>query len=173
MFYFLLDELHQKNPLFAVDVLSKLRRLEPRAVAVFVGTGSLVEAVQNRAVELGVEPWIRQLGWRHDMAEVMSCADLFILPRPEQPMEGFGLAVVEAQLAGLPLLLSRGIPNDPILPTASYRRLPLAVGAGAWAKAGIELLRSPANTSAAALAALEKSPMQMDRALERLLMLHE
>jgi len=88
-------------------------------------------------------------------------------------MEGFGLAVIEAQLAGLRMLLSKGIPDDSLLPTASYRRLPLAAGAREWAKAGIELLRSPANTSAAALAALEKSPMQMDRALDHLLMLHE
>ena len=162
----------EKNPVFAVDVLCELRRFEPRAVAVFAGSGSLVEAVRERARELSIEPWIRLLGWRSDLAEVMSSSDLFILPRPERPMEGFGLAVVEAQLAGLRMLLSSGIPDDPLLPTASYRRLPLAAGAGEWAKMGMELLASPASTSASALAALEKSPMQMDRALDELLKLH-
>ena len=103
----------------------------------------------------------------------MSSADLFILPRPERPMEGFGLAVVEAQLAGLRMLLSEGIPNDPLLPTASYRRLPLAAGADEWAKAGMELMASPAKSRAAVLAALERSPMQMDHALGELLKLHE
>ena len=163
----------EKNPLFAVDVLSELRRLDSRFVALFAGAGSLTEAVHVRAQKLGVEPWIRLIGWRNDLAYVMGCADLFILPRPEQPMEGFGLAVVEAQLAGLRLLLSRGIPNDPILPTASYRRLPLAVGAGAWARAGVELLTTPTQSHAAVLAAFEKSAMQMDRALEELVLLHE
>jgi glycosyltransferase involved in cell wall biosynthesis len=163
----------EKNPIFVVDVLSELRRFEPRAVAVFAGTGSLVEAVRERAGQLGVAPWIRLLGWRNDLAEVMSSSDLFILPRPERPKEGFGLAVVEAQLAGLRMLLSQGIPDDSLLPTASYRRLPLAAGARAWAKAGMELLTSPTSTSAAALAALQKSPMQMDRALDELLTLHE
>jgi len=162
----------EKNPVFTVDVLFELRRFEPRAVAVFAGTGSLMEAVRERARELGVESWIRLLGWRNDLAEVMSCADLFILPRPERPLEGFGLAVVEAQLAGLRMLLSQGIPDDPLLPTASCRRLPLAAGAGEWAKAGVELLTSPAKSRAAALAAFEKSPMQMDRALEELIRLH-
>ena len=66
----------------------------------------------------------------------------------------------------------QGIPDDPILPTASYRRLALAVGAVEWAKAGFELLTSPADPRAAALAALEESPMQMDRALDELLKLH-
>jgi glycosyltransferase involved in cell wall biosynthesis len=163
----------EKNPIFAIDVLAELRRLDPRAVAVFAGAGSLVDAVRAHARELGVEPWIRLIGWRDDLAEVMSASDLFILPRPERPMEGFGLAVVEAQLAGLRLLLSQGIPDDPLLPTASYRRLPLAAGAVEWAKAGVELLTSSANTCAAVLAALEKSPMQMDRALDELLKLHE
>ena len=163
----------EKNPVFAVDVLFELRRVEPRAVAVFAGTGSLMEAVRERARELGVEPWIRLLGWRNDLAKVMCSSDLFILPRPERPMEGFGLAVVEAQLAGLRMLLSQGIPDDPLLPTASYRRLPLAAGAREWAKAGVDLLTSPSTSRAAALAALEKSQMQMDRALDELLKLHE
>jgi len=163
----------EKNPIFAVDVLFELRRVEPRAVAIFAGSGSLMEAVRERARELGVDPWVRLLGWRNDLPEVMSSADLFILPRPERPMEGFGLAVVEAQLAGLRMLLSEGIPNDPLLPTASYRRLPLAAGADEWAKAGMELMASPAKSRAAVLAALGRSPMQMDHALGELLKLHE
>jgi hypothetical protein len=39
-------------------------------------------------------------------------------------------------------------------------------------ESGVELLTSPASPRAAALAALEKSPMQMDRALEELIRLH-
>jgi len=162
----------EKNPLFVIDLLSELRRLDPRFVAIFAGDGSLVGAVRERAREPELQPWIRLLGWRNDLAHVMACADLFILPRPEQPMEGFGLAVVEAQLAGLHMLLSQGIPNDPLLPTASYRRLPLAAGADAWANAGIELLATPAKSRAEVLAAFEKSPMQMDRGLEELVRLH-
>ena len=52
----------EKNPIFAVDVLFELRRVEPRAVAIFAGSGSLMEAVRERARELGVDPWVRLLG---------------------------------------------------------------------------------------------------------------
>jgi hypothetical protein len=76
---------------------------------------------------------VRLLGWRKDLPEIMGCSDWFILPYPEQPMEGFGLSVAEAQLAGLQMLLSRGIPDDPLLPSASFRRLPLSAGPKAWA----------------------------------------
>ena len=162
----------EKNPVFAVDVLADLRRVERRAVAVFAGTGSQEPNVVARARELGVENSARMLGWRNDLPEIMSCSDWFILPHPEHPMEGFGLAVVEAQLAGLRMLLSCGVPDDPLLPAACFRHLRLSRGAEAWAIAAVELLESPAPSRAAALAALRGSPMNMDHALDGLLALH-
>ena len=45
----------EKNPVFAVDVLANLRRIEARAVAVFAGAGSEEMDVLARARELGVE----------------------------------------------------------------------------------------------------------------------
>lgn len=163
----------EKNPVFVVDVLARLRSAEPRAFAVFAGVGSLEENILSRSRELGLQDAIRLLGWRHDMPDIMSCSDLFMLPHPEQPMEGFGLAVVEAQLAGLPLLLSRGIPDDPLLPSASFRRLALVDGAERWASAALKLLRGPQPSCDDALAAHRRSPMDMDRALNELLALHE
>ena len=163
----------EKNPLFAVDVLAALRRISPKAVLVFAGAGSLEDRVRQRANALGVADAVRLLGWRNDLPAVMSASDWFILPRPEHPIEGFGLAVVEAQLAGLRMLLSRGIPDDPLLPTASFRRLPLADGAERWAAAALDLMEAPAPDQAAALGALAHSPMDMDTALAALMGLHE
>ena len=162
----------EKNPVFAVEVLAALVRLEPRAVAVFAGAGSLQQAVEARAAELGVSERLHMIGWRGDLSEVMSASDWFILPRPEAPMEGFGLAVVEAQLAGLRLLLSLGVADDPLLPTASVRRLPLAAGPEAWARAAADLMAGPAPSRTEAMAALAVSPMNMDRALDGLLALY-
>ena len=162
----------EKNPAFVVEVLAKLRGLEPRAVGVFAGSGSQEQHVLKRAQELGVEDSVRLLGWRNDLPGIMSCSDCFILPHPECPVEGFGLAVVEAQLAGLRMLLSRGIPDDPLLPTACLRRLALADGPMQWAKAAMELLHEPAPSRDAAIAALKGSQMDMDRALEGLVQLH-
>lgn len=163
----------EKNPVFAVDVLAEMRRLDPAIVGVFVGAGSLEEGVRLRCAELGVENSVRFLGWREDVPEIMCASDWFILPHPEDPVEGFGLAVVEAQLAGLRMLLSRGILDDPLLPTASFRRLALAEAPQVWANAAMELLEQPAPSRAAALAALRQSPFDMDTALKDLLSLHK
>jgi glycosyltransferase involved in cell wall biosynthesis len=162
----------EKNPVFAVDVIAALRRSVPKAALVYAGTGSLEEAVRARARSLNVTDAVRLIGWRGDLPAVMAACDLFVLPRPERPMEGFGLAVVEAQLAGLNLLLSRGIPDDALLPTAVFRRLALADGAESWARSAAELLAAPRPSKANALAALAASPMDMDRALADLQRLH-
>ena len=138
----------EKNPVFVVDVLANLRCIEPRAVAVFAGAGSQEHDILDRARELGVANSVRLLGWRNDMPEVMSCSDWFILPHPEHPVEGFGLAIVEAQLAGLRMLLSRGIPDDPLFrqPVFADSHSPTAPDVGesrdgtSWRSAPRELL---------------------------------
>ena len=162
----------EKNPVYAVDVFARLAAREPRAALVFAGAGSLEDAVIARARQLGVADRLHMLGWRTDLPEIMCASDWFILPRPEAPIEGFGLAVVEAQLAGLRLLLSRGIADDPLLPTAAVRRLSLDDDAERWADAAMELLELPAPSREAAAAALSASPMDMDFALADLQALH-
>jgi glycosyltransferase involved in cell wall biosynthesis len=162
----------EKNPVFAVDVLAALRRRMPQAAAVFAGAGSLEHAVRARAAELGQGEAIRMLGWRSDIAQVMGACDWFILPHPHEPLEGFGMAVVEAQLAGLRLLLSLGVSDAPILPGAAWRKLSLADGPEPWAAAAAELWSQPAPARADALAALRASPMDMDYALDDLLGLY-
>lgn len=163
----------EKNPVFAVDVLAEMRRLDPATVGVFAGAGSLEEGARRRCAELGIENAVRFLGWRNDVPEIMCCSDWFILPHPEDPVEGFGLAIVEAQLAGLRMLLSRGILDDPLLPAASFWRLALADGPQVWAKAAMELLEQPTPSRTAALAALRESPFDMDTALNDLVSLHK
>ena len=162
----------EKNPVFAVDVLAALRRRMPGAVAVFAGAGDLEAAVRLRAEQLGLAGAVRLIGWRDDVAEVMGACDWFILPHPHEPMEGFGVAVVEAQLAGLRLLLSLGVSDAPILPGAAWRRLSLADGAQAWADAAAMLWNAPPPSREAALAAFRASPMDLDHALADLSALH-
>ncbi len=162
----------EKNPVFAVDVIAAMRRSDPRVVGLFAGSGSLEGDVRARATMLGIEPWIRCLGWRNDIAQLMAGSDWFILPHPEHPLEGFGMAVVEAQLAGLRLLLSLGVADDPLLPTASVRRLSLKQSAKEWAAAALQLWSAPAPSRQAALCAFERSPMVMDHAFRDLVRLH-
>ena len=75
-------------------------------------------------------------------------------------MEGLGIAVVEAQLAGLRLLLSRGIAEDPLLPGSVWSRIGLDEGADCWAEEALALgERVPPGPAAAGV--LVESPFDM------------
>jgi glycosyltransferase EpsF len=162
----------EKNPIFAVDVIAEMRRIDSSVVGVFAGSGSLEDDVRAKAIALGVDPWIKCLGWRNDIPEMMASCDWFILPHPEHPLEGFGIAVVEAQLAGLRLLLSLGVADDPLLPTAAVRRLSLKQSPKEWATAALDLWSTPVPSPEATLCAFQRSPMAMDYAFRDLVRLH-
>src|SRR5438552_3800830 len=162
----------EKNPLFAVEVLAELKRLRPDVAGVFVGRGSAEKAVADRAEQLGLREAFRSLGWRNNVPEIMCCCDWFILPRPERTTEGLGVAVIEAQLAGLRLLLSLSVADDPLLPTACVKRLTLADGPAAWGHAALKLLDSSPSREDA-IRALQNSPFDMNFAFRQLAQLHE
>ena len=162
----------EKNPLFALEVLAAMRRRDSCVVGVFVGSGSLENALRERAAELVLEHSVRFLGWRADVVAIMTACDWFILPRPEYPMEGFGIAVVEAQLAGLRLLLSKGIADDPLLPGSCVRRLSLAESASDWARAAISQLAEAPPSRYESANALANSPMDMDLSFANLIRLY-
>ena len=166
-----------KNPLFVVDILADIASVESSVYALFVGTGPLEEEVLRRAESRGVAERVRVLGWRDDTVSLMQASDVFVFPRTENGsedvgMEGLGLVVVEAQAAGLPSLLSRGIPKDAIVLSDLCETLPLSAGSKAWGDVVRRILAKPRPDRASALAAIESSVFSLDAGLRGLTTLH-
>jgi glycosyltransferase involved in cell wall biosynthesis len=166
-----------KNPLFLVDVLNEIAEEEPNTYAVFAGTGPLEERVRDRARWRGVDDRVRVLGWRDDSIALMRGADLFVFPRVEDVSggvgrEGLGLVVIEAQAAGLPSLLSRGIPDDAIVSTELCKVLPLSDGPKEWGARVRGMLAAPRPDRALALAAIESSDFALEAGFRNLVVLH-
>jgi glycosyltransferase involved in cell wall biosynthesis len=162
-----------KNPLFVVDILADIASAESSVYALFVGTGPLEEEVLRRAESRGVAERVRVLGWRDDIVSLMQASDVFVFPRAENGsedvgMEGLGLVVVEAQAAGLPSLLSRGIPEDAIVLSDLCESLSLSAGSKAWGNAVRRILAKPRPDRASALAAIESSVFSLDAGLRGL-----
>lgn len=162
----------EKNPVWALEVLLELRKLEPHAVCVFVGQGNEAHGLELRALQLGLEGVTRFLGWRDDLPEIMCCCDWFIHAGPESPMEGFGLVALEAQLAGLRLLLSKGVPVDALLPGSCTSRLSVNQSAAIWAREAQYLLKQIPPTRKQAAEALAHTPMEQTKAFNELLGLY-
>ncbi len=87
-----------------IRALNECRERGVRFNCSFVGAAANREslnALKQLAAELRLEEKIKFLGNRHDIPELLSQADLFIL---SSRYEGFGLVIIEAMAAGLPVI---------------------------------------------------------------------
>jgi glycosyltransferase involved in cell wall biosynthesis len=77
---------------------------------VFVGKGDLKAFLKHRARQLGLQPNVAFLGWRDDVQQILPLLDVLVLPSLN---EGMGRVLVEAMIAGRPVVASRtgGIPD--------------------------------------------------------------
>ena len=126
-----LDE--YKNPVFALDVLIKMVEEGNREVCLMVaGVGGLEQHLRELAARHGVAERVRILGWIDDPARLLLASDLLLMPSQEWCGEGLGLAAVEAQGCGLPVLCSTSIPADAEIIPSLFKRLSVRFGAAQW-----------------------------------------
>ena len=125
----------QKNQLFLLDVLKALLPLRPDGCLLLIGEGEQRAALERRAVELGIRDRVILFGVTDRPEEMLWAMDAFLFP---SRFEGLGIAAVEAQCAGLPMLCSEHVPQKALV-TGLCRRLPLVDGPEAWAEAAAEL----------------------------------
>ncbi len=74
------------------------------------GTGPKRKTLAAAAAQAGVADAVRFLGWRNDISDVMQRWDIYVQP---SFAEGFGLAVLDAMAAGLPVVAGNagGLPE--------------------------------------------------------------
>jgi glycosyltransferase involved in cell wall biosynthesis len=151
----------QKNHTFLIDVAAAVaRRQETRLL--LVGDGPLRPAVERMVADLGLGDRVVFAGVRRDVARLMrGVMDVFVLP---SHYEGLPLVGIEAQAAGLPLVLSDTITDEvDVIPELIQRRS-LKEQPEAWA--GAVLAAQPRRADA--LARMRQSPFDLGRAVRNL-----
>ena len=120
----------QKNHAFLLDVFAEIRRRDPRAVLMLIGTGSLLPEIKEKAACLGIKESVIFTGVRSDVPELMQAMDVFAFP---SLYEGLPIASVEAQAAGLPCVISDTVTKEIAL-TDSVKFLSLSEPPEIWAE---------------------------------------
>jgi glycosyltransferase involved in cell wall biosynthesis len=90
-----------KGHRFLLEALALLAERYPRLHVAIAGRGELEAGLRARARDLRVEGRFHLLGLRSDIANLLAAADVFVLPSLS---EGVPLAVLEAMLAGRPIV---------------------------------------------------------------------
>lgn len=122
-----------KNHRFLLGMFACLKKRVPNAKLLLLGRGPLEDGVRARARELGLEQDVVFCGVRDDVPRYLKAFDLFVFP---SVLEGLPMATVEAQAAGVPCLLSTGVPESAAV-SRFARRLDLSAGEDAWADAAL------------------------------------
>lgn len=99
----------QKNHSFMIEIMEKVIERDPSAKLLLVGEGHLKEDIKRMANEKGLKESVLFLGERKDIDAFMSAIDVFIFP---SIYEGFGIAAVEAEAAGVKVILSEAVPKE-------------------------------------------------------------
>ncbi len=120
-----------KNHPFLLRVFRELATENPDAVLLLVGEGGCRAAIEAQVKELGLEHRVILTGARSDVPQLLSAMDVFLFP---SLWEGLPVTVVEAQVAGLPCLVSDTVTEE-VAVSAAVTYLPIDRGTACWVEA--------------------------------------
>lgn len=95
-----------KNLSFIIDVVNKLQEALPNICLMLAGRGSEEHALWKQVINLHLEHKVLFLGVRSDIDKLINVFDVIVLP---SLYEGFPVIAVEAQINGVPLIMSNRV----------------------------------------------------------------
>lgn len=119
-----------KNHQFLVDVFAKLHEKDENSFLLLVGNGSTQKQTEEQLRKLGLEKNYKILSKRTDIPDLLNAMDKFVFPSIS---EGLGIALIEAQKAGLLCVASSAVPQAATVSNL-VKRLELEAGADVWAE---------------------------------------
>lgn len=90
-----------KGHCYLIEAVSKIIKEGFDVRLIIVGEGELRKDLETLSYNLGLNSRIKLLGFREDIAEILSLMDIFVFP---SLWEGMSLALLEAMASGLPVI---------------------------------------------------------------------
>ena len=127
----------RKNYRLLLEAMARLIRQHPSTALVLVGSGEEAASLRYRAGELGITPNVVFAGYRSDVRDLLGIMTTFCM---SSNTEGISMALLEAMVAGVPVVATNVGGNPEIVPDGSYGILVPPGDAAALAEALIETL---------------------------------
>lgn len=148
-----------KNHNALLEIASILKNRHVDVYVLIVGYGPLLESIKLKSVAMGLERNVICVGVRSDVPRLLKGAmDVFVLP---SLFEGLSLALVEAQAAGLPCVISDRIPQEAVVVEDRISIVGLNRGYELWADAIVQA-RTAKLARRLSLSIVEKSVFNID-----------
>ena len=156
-----------KNHTFLIDVMVEVVKRHPQAYLLLIGDGPLRETIETKVHNVGLHDNVKFLGMRDDVPRLaLGAMDVFVFPSIS---EGLGLALVEAQAAGLPCIFTDIIPNEATVNEHLEHRLSLQSSPAIWAETALKAVSARAIPSRAdALRTVEQSSLNLPVSAQKL-----
>ncbi|AFM02111.1 glycosyltransferase [Desulfitobacterium dehalogenans ATCC 51507] len=129
---------YQKNHDFLIDIFSEIHKENADAVLVMVGSGELEQEIRQKAESFGLTGSALFLGIRNNVNDILQAMDVFLFP---SHYEGLGMAVIEAQAAGLLTIVSEAVPREAKI-TDLMEYCNLSQPASVWAEKVLALIKA-------------------------------
>jgi glycosyltransferase involved in cell wall biosynthesis len=161
----------QKNHVFLVKVMAAAMHQQPNLYLMLVGQGSLRSAIKQQVQALDIGDRVIFAEPQPDLSSLLlGVVDLFLFPSLH---EGLGVALLEAQAAGLPCIISDTIPLEAEIIPSLVKRMSLKQSEAEWAKTLlIHAQSTPRQTVTETLSLLRRSPFDMQQSVLTLAQLY-
>lgn len=120
-----------KNQGLILRIVENMRKKGINVALWLIGAGEDEGKLRRETHDLRLENIVTFWGWRSEVPELLQAADAFLMP---SIAEGFGIAVIEAETADLPCVISNTIPASVCI-TSKVERIALEAAIDVWAKA--------------------------------------
>lgn len=98
-----------KNQSFLIDIFLELLKKNKKSILWMIGVGEKQEDIKDKVKEYGIDNKVVFWNTREDIPCLLKMMDIFVMP---SFFEGLSVALIEAQVAGIPSIVSKNIVRE-------------------------------------------------------------
>lgn len=98
-----------KNHIFMIKIFKEIIKQKPNSVLLLIGEGPLLDIIKEKVASIRLDNRVIFLGVCENVYELYNVMDSFLFP---SLYEGLGMAAVEAQINGLPVITSTAVSKE-------------------------------------------------------------